>query len=99
MSDILKSFLLAIFLIYALLAIPFRSFSQPFIVMSAIPFGMVGALLGHLIMGYDLSMLSMFGLVALSGVVVNDSLLLIPVFHKSCRQPQTDGSFHFFGNC
>ncbi len=72
-----KGFLLALIAIYALLAIPFRSYSQPLLIMAAIPFGMIGAVLGHLIMGYDLSILSMFGVVALAGVVVNDSLLLI----------------------
>ncbi len=70
-------FILALVGIYALLAIPFRSYSQPLIIMAAIPFGIVGAAAGHLLMGYDLSMLSIFGIVALAGVVVNDSLLLI----------------------
>ena len=63
--------------IYFLLAIPFRSYSQPLIVMIAIPFGIAGAVLGHLLMGYNLSLMSMMGIVALSGVVVNDSLVLI----------------------
>jgi multidrug efflux pump subunit AcrB len=72
-----KGFLLALFGIYALLAIPFRSYSQPILIMAAIPFGLVGAVLGHFIMGFDLSILSMFGTIALTGVVVNDSLLLI----------------------
>ena len=82
MQDVLRSFLLALFLIYALLAIPFKSFAQPLIVMSAIPFGMVGAILGHMIMGYDLSMMSLFGIVGLSGVVVNDSLVLIEATNR-----------------
>jgi len=77
MESMVRGFLMALFLIYTLLAVPFRSYLQPFIVMSAIPFGFVGAILGHLIMGFDLSILSMFGMVALTGVVVNDSLLLI----------------------
>jgi multidrug efflux pump subunit AcrB len=72
-----SGFKMALILMFALMAIPFRSYIQPIIIMIAIPFGMVGALIGHLIMGYDLSMLSMMGLVALSGVVVNDSLVLI----------------------
>ncbi len=63
--------------IYFLLAIPFRSYWQPAVVMLAIPFGIVGAVLGHLLMGYSLSLMSMMGMVALSGVVVNDSLVLI----------------------
>ena len=77
MGGMIEGFLMALIAIYFLLAIPFRSYSQPLLIMMAIPFGIVGAVLGHLIMGYNLSMLSMFGIVALSGVVVNDSLLLI----------------------
>ena len=73
---------MAQFLIYCLLAVPFRSYLQPFIIMSAIPFGFVGAILGHLLLGFDLSILSMFGLVALTGVVVNDSLLLVNFARK-----------------
>ncbi|WP_269540620.1 efflux RND transporter permease subunit [Cerasicoccus fimbriatus] len=69
--------LLAVCGVYALLAIPFNSYSQPAIVMVAIPFGIVGAVIGHIIMGYNLSLMSLFGIVALSGVVVNDSLVLI----------------------
>jgi multidrug efflux pump subunit AcrB len=68
---------LALIVIYAMLAVAFGSYIQPVIVMAAIPFGLVGASLGHLIMGYDLSLMSMMGMVALSGVVVNDSLVLI----------------------
>jgi multidrug efflux pump subunit AcrB len=62
---------------FALLAAAFRSYLQPVIVLLAIPFGLVGAVLGHIVMGYDLSMMTMFGVVALSGVVVNDSLVLV----------------------
>ena len=67
----------ALFGIYALLAIAFRSWVQPIIVMTAIPFGIIGAVIGHILLGYGLSMISLFGIVALSGVVVNDSLVLI----------------------
>jgi len=77
LSDVIQGFAMALFCIYALLAIPFRSFSQPLIVMAAIPFGIVGAIAGHLIMGLNLSLLSLFGMVGLAGVVVNDSLVLI----------------------
>jgi len=63
--------------IYALLAVPFRSYAQPLIVMVAIPFGIVGAVIGHLVMGYEFSMLGVIGIVALCGVVVNDALVLI----------------------
>jgi multidrug efflux pump subunit AcrB len=76
-SGLANGFILAMVAIYFLLAIPFRSYSQPLIVMLAIPFGVVGATIGHLIMGYSLSLMSMMGIVALSGVVVNDSLVLI----------------------
>ncbi len=72
-----RGFLIALIGIFALLAIPFRSYTQPLLVMTAIPFGIVGAILGHVLMGYDLSLISMMGIVALSGVVVNDSLVLI----------------------
>lgn len=95
-------FILALFAIYALLAIPFRSYTQPFIIMAAIPFGMVGALIGHMIMGFNLSILSIFGIVALSGVVVNDSLLLIDQVNRNRRQGQDlfpaviDGSMRRF---
>ena len=81
-----SGFLLALFAIFALLAIPFASYSQPLIIMAAIPFGVVGAIGGHLLMGKNLSMLSIFGIVALSGVVVNDSLLLIDRINSNRRQ-------------
>jgi multidrug efflux pump subunit AcrB len=68
---------MALLVIYAMLAIPFNSYIQPIIIMVSIPFGIVGAVIGHLLMGYSLSVMSLFGVVALSGVVVNDSLVLI----------------------
>ena len=77
MGSLQLSFLLALLAIYAMLAIPFHSYIQPFIVMLSIPYGVVGAVIGHLIMGYDLCIPSMFGIVALSGVVVNDALVMI----------------------
>ncbi|MDK2777552.1 MAG: efflux RND transporter permease subunit [Pseudomonadota bacterium] len=67
----------AMLLIYVLLAIPFRSYAQPLLIMAVIPFGAVGAVLGHLILGYSMSIMSVMGIVALAGVVVNDSLILI----------------------
>ncbi len=82
MADVMRGFVIALFAIYALLAIPFRSFTQPLVVMSAIPFGFLGALLGHLLMGLNLSILSMFGMVGLAGVVVNDSLVLIDAANR-----------------
>ncbi|RBP49689.1 efflux RND transporter permease subunit [Arenicella xantha] len=75
-------FLLVIIMIYALLAIPFKSFSQPFIVMSIIPLAIVGAILGHLILGLPFSMLSIMGILALTGIVVNDSLVLVDYINQ-----------------
>jgi multidrug efflux pump subunit AcrB len=77
MSSLIEGLLLALLVIYGLLAVPFRSYAQPLIIMVSIPFGIVGAVIGHLLMGYSLSLMSLFGIVALSGVVVNDSLVLI----------------------
>ena len=76
---------LALFGVYALLAVPFRSYVQPLIIMFSIPFGMIGAILGHLVMGYALSVNSLFGVVALSGVVVNDALVLIDLSNRNVR--------------
>ncbi len=77
MAVLVRGMFITLMLVYLLLAIPFRSYIQPLIIMISIPFGIVGAIAGHLLMGYSLSILSMFGIVALSGVVVNDSLVLI----------------------
>lgn len=71
------SFGLALAVIYSLLAIAFRGYIQPFIVLVAIPFGVVGAIFGHMLLGYDLSLVSLMGVIALSGVVINDSLIMI----------------------
>jgi multidrug efflux pump subunit AcrB len=81
-GGLIKGLLGAILLIYVILAIPFKSYSQPLIIMVSIPFGIVGAVIGHLLMGYSMSVISIFGIVALSGVVVNDSLVLIDFFNK-----------------
>jgi multidrug efflux pump subunit AcrB len=77
MHSLKVGLMFALLVIYAMLAIPFNSFIQPFIIMLSIPFGIVGAVIGHIIMGYSLSVMSTFGVVALSGVVINDSLVLI----------------------
>jgi multidrug efflux pump subunit AcrB len=86
LGSMIRGFMMALLLIYTLLAVPFRSYMQPFIIMSAIPFGFVGAVMGHLIMGFDLSILSVFGIVALTGVVVNDSLLLINFINEKRKE-------------
>jgi len=82
-TDTLKAgFGIAILLIYTLLAVAFSSYIQPLIVMTAIPFGVVGAVIGHILLGYDLSLVSLMGVIALSGVVVNDSLIMIDYANK-----------------
>jgi multidrug efflux pump subunit AcrB len=70
-------FALALIVIYTLLAIAFRSYTQPLIVLGVIPFGVIGAVIGHILLDYDLSLMSLMGIVALAGVVVNDSLIMI----------------------
>jgi multidrug efflux pump subunit AcrB len=86
LAGLRRGFVFALLAIYALLAIPFRSYAQPFIVMSAIPFGLIGAVLGHLLLGLDLTVLSMFGIVALTGVVVNDSLVMVDFINRKVRE-------------
>ena len=81
-QDLVRGGLLAVFLIYALMAIPLKSYAQPLIIMSVIPFGTIGALIGHLILGIPVSMTSYFGIIALSGVVVNDSLILVDFVNR-----------------
>ena len=76
-------FAMALFGIYALLAIPTRSYLQPLIIMGVIPFGVIGAIVGHWLTGYPISMMSMMGVIALSGVVVNDSLILVDYVNKA----------------
>ena len=75
-ASLKQGFLLSAILIYILLAIPLKSYIRPLVIMSVIPFGIVGALMGHFIIGIPVSILSVFGLLALSGIVVNDSLVL-----------------------
>lgn len=82
MNSLMQVFLLSLLLIYTLLAIPLKSYLQPLIIMMAIPFGFVGAMLGHWVSGLAISILSIKGVLALSGVVVNDSLLLVSRFNE-----------------
>ena len=72
-----RAALLSLLIIYALLASQLKSYSQPFIVLAGVPFGAAGAFVGHFLLGYDLSFISIFGIIALGGVVVNDSLVLV----------------------
>jgi multidrug efflux pump subunit AcrB len=93
-----KGLMVALLIIYAMLAVPFNSFIQPAIIMLSIPFGIVGAVIGHLIMGYSLSLMSLFGVVALSGVVINDSLVMIDFANRRQREGlDCHGAIHISG--
>ena len=85
MDSIKSGYILALMGIFLLLASQFRSYIQPIIIMMAIPFGLIGAVLGHLVMGMQFTMVSMFGIVALSGIVVNDALILIDFINRTVR--------------
>ena len=82
MKTLMSNLLIAIMLMFLMLASVLRSYIQALIILAAIPFGAVGALLGHMLLGHDLSFLSVFGIVALSGVVVNDSVVLIDYYNQ-----------------
>jgi multidrug efflux pump subunit AcrB len=86
MAALGKGMILSVLLVYVLLAIPFKSYIHPMIIMVSIPFGIIGAVIGHILMGFSLSILSMFGIVALSGVVVNDALVLIDFANRQVRE-------------
>ena len=83
MSSLLWTCLIGLIIIYGLLAIPFRSYFQPMVIMMAIPFGFVGAVIGHHIMGYGLSIISVFGIIALSGVVINAGIVMLDYANKA----------------
>ena len=86
LGSLKRGFMLAILMIFVLLAVLFRSYTQPLIIMTAIPFGLVGAIWGHILMGLDLTLICMFGVVALTGVVVNDSLIMIDFINRARRE-------------
>ena len=86
MLSLLKGMAFALFAIYALLAIPLKSYSQPLIIMSVIPFGIVGAIIGHLVLDQAVSVLSICGIIALSGVVVNDSLIMVDFVNRARQE-------------
>ncbi|MDX1617950.1 MAG: efflux RND transporter permease subunit [Balneolaceae bacterium] len=90
-------FLLAMIVIYSLLAVAFKSYVQPLIVMGAIPFGIVGAVIGHMLLGYDLSLVSLMGVIALSGVVLNDSLIMIDLANKKRSDHTSYDAIHEAG--
>lgn len=79
-SSLSQGLVVAVLVIYALLAIPLRSYTKPIVIMSIIPYGILGSILGHWIVGINIGILSLFGTIALCGVVVNDSLVLVAKF-------------------
>ncbi len=85
-NSLYVGFPLAILGIFIIVATIFRSYTQPFVIMFTIPFGIIGAILGHLLLGYDLSIMSIFGMVALTGVVVNDAIVLIERINKNLAE-------------
>ncbi len=89
-SRMLVGLVAALFLIYGLLAVPLRSYVQPLVIMSVIPFGFIGAVVGHVVFDMTMSMLSVFGLIALAGVVVNDSLILVEFANRARVNEKTD---------
>jgi len=88
---------IAMVVIFTLLAIALNSYSQPLIVMLAIPFGIVGAVIGHILLGYDLSLVSLMGVIALSGVVVNDSLIMIDYANRHRGEQAAFDAIHEAG--
>lgn len=82
----LRNFAISLLVIYSLLAIPLRSYSQPLLIMSVIPFGIIGAMFGHMVLGMTMSALSMFGIIAAAGVVVNDSLVMVDYVNSARKQ-------------
>ncbi|MCL4693189.1 MAG: efflux RND transporter permease subunit, partial [Candidatus Hydrogenedentes bacterium] len=87
-SGLAIGFPIALFGIYIIIATMFRSYIQPVIVMFTVPFGLIGAMLGHLALGYDVTMMSVFGMVALAGVVVNDAIVLIECVNSNIAEGQ-----------
>lgn len=92
-----SGFAMALLIIYALLAIAFRNYYQPLIVMTSIPFGIIGAVIGHILLGYDLSLISLMGVIALSGVVVNDSLIMIDYANRQRKEMSVFEAIHEAG--
>jgi len=84
--SLLQGLILALVVIFALMAIPLKSYSQPLIIMSVIPFGVVGAIVGHVLLEQAVSVLSILGIIALAGVVVNDSLIMVDFVNRARRE-------------
>ena len=77
---------LAVLAIFVIIATMFRSYAQPFVILFTVPFGIIGAVAGHMLLGFDLSIMSVFGMVALTGVVVNDAIVLIERFNENIAE-------------
>ena len=90
-----RGLILSLIAIFGLLAIPLKSYGQPLVIMAAIPFGMVGAVWGHILLGLDLTLMSAFGLVALAGVVVNDGLVMVDCINRSGKRQGASGRRRF----
>ncbi|ACY17353.1 efflux RND transporter permease subunit [Haliangium ochraceum] len=90
-------FAFALGIIYSLLAIAFRSYLQPLIVLSAVPFGVIGAVIGHILFGYDLSLVSLMGIIALAGVVVNDALIMLDFANRNRGRDSAFDAIHRAG--
>jgi len=86
LDSLFGGFFIAVIAIYGVLASMLRSYLQPLIILVALPFGMIGVVVGHLLLGYDLTLMSMFGVVSLSGVVVNDSLVLVDAINRGLSE-------------
>ncbi len=86
LGSLRRDFLIAVLLIFVMLAGLFKSYTQPLVVLAAVPFGATGAIVGHWVMGYPLTILSMIGMVALTGIVVNDALILVDFVNKNCAR-------------
>jgi multidrug efflux pump subunit AcrB len=89
MNRMILGFVASLFLIYGLLAVPLKSYVQPLVIMAVIPFGFIGAVVGHIVFDVAISMLSIFGLIALAGVVVNDSLILVEFVNRAREEENT----------
>jgi multidrug efflux pump subunit AcrB len=83
--SLLIGFLIALMAIFVVLTIEFRSYFQPLLIMAIIPFGLIGAVWGHALMGFNISLMSMCGIVALTGVVINDSIVLVDFINRRVR--------------
>ena len=82
-ADQVRDLVISLLVIFSLLAIPLKSYTQPLMIMTVIPFGIVGAIFGHLLLGMDLNLFSMFGIIAAAGVVVNDSLVMVDYVNQA----------------